>query len=68
MAAGVGALAAGAWPWWLAPLGDRIPDARAARWSSPADLTAQAISAIRDRQLARRPVEGARGDRNAIQG
>lgn len=53
VAAGVGALAAGAWPWWLAPLGDRIRDARAARWSSPADLTAQAISAIRDRQLWR---------------
>lgn len=47
-AVGVGTLAAGAWPWWLAPLGDRIRDSRAARWSSHDNLEKAAVAALRD--------------------
>lgn len=42
---GVGALASGAWPWWLVPLGDRVRKARQRRWQSPADLSAKAVRA-----------------------
>jgi hypothetical protein len=44
-ASGVGALASGAWPWWLVPLGDRVRKARQRRWKSPDDLAADAVRA-----------------------
>lgn len=42
---GVDALASGAWPWWLVPLGDRVRAARRSRWNSPDDLGAKAVLA-----------------------
>jgi hypothetical protein len=42
---GVGALASGAWPWWLVPLGDRVRRARRRRWKSADDVGAQAVLA-----------------------
>jgi hypothetical protein len=49
-ATAVAALAGGAWPWWLAPLGDRIRDARAARWSPARELDLKAVAALRDKR------------------
>jgi hypothetical protein len=46
LAEGVGALAAGAWPWWLALLADRLRDVRAGRWQSADDLTRAALLAV----------------------
>ena len=36
-AGAVSTLAAGAWPWWLAPIGDRVLRWRAGRWSAADD-------------------------------
>lgn len=44
-AEGVGALASGAWPWWLVPLGDRIRTARQGHWKSADDIGAKAVLA-----------------------
>jgi hypothetical protein len=46
--AGIGTAAAGGWPWWLAPLGDRIRAARAGRWASRDTLTRKAVLALAD--------------------
>jgi hypothetical protein len=46
----VGTLAAGAWPWWLAPLGDRLRAARAVRWSPATELEREAVAALRDKR------------------
>lgn len=40
---GVDALASGIWPWWLAPLGDRLREVRAIRWVPPGELGAEAV-------------------------
>ena len=57
-AAGIGALASGAWPWWLAPLGDRVRAIRQRRWTPPADIGAKAVRA----RAAHHPVRAARLD------
>ncbi|MFD5915456.1 hypothetical protein ACFVYP_03060 [Kitasatospora sp. NPDC058201] len=44
-AGAVGALASGAWPWWLTPLGERLTRRRARRWASPAEIARQAVRA-----------------------
>jgi hypothetical protein len=42
---GVDALASGAWPWWLIPLGDRVREARRRRWMSSEKLGQDAVRA-----------------------
>ncbi|MGW2424271.1 hypothetical protein ACWC0C_34355 [Streptomyces sp. NPDC001709] len=44
-AGAVGALASGAWPWWLAPLGRRLTRWRVRRWVHPTDLAREAVRA-----------------------
>ncbi|WP_330238519.1 hypothetical protein [Streptomyces sp. NBC_00525] len=39
----VSSLAAGAWPWWLAPLSERVRERRVRRWRSPDDLRDDAL-------------------------
>jgi hypothetical protein len=46
VAEAVGTFAAGAWPWWLTPLADRLRDVRADRWQSAQDLTREALLAV----------------------
>jgi len=41
----VGRLAAGAWPWWLTPIDDRLRTVRASRWRSEDDLKRDAVRA-----------------------
>lgn len=46
LAAGaIGALASGAWPWWLMPLGRRLTAWRVRRWAPPADIGREAVRA-----------------------
>ncbi|MFC9912984.1 hypothetical protein [Streptomyces sp. NPDC127197] len=47
-AAAIGALASGAWPWWLMPLGRRLTAWRVRRWVPPAELGRQAVRARDD--------------------
>lgn len=48
----IGSLAAGAWPWWLAPLSDRVSSARKKHWRSPEELRKDALDAgSRGKQL-----------------
>ncbi|HEV2347134.1 MAG TPA: hypothetical protein VGS97_23750 [Actinocrinis sp.] len=49
----VGALAAGAWPWWLTRLGDRRRAARVKRWQSANDLKRKAVRALDAKQPLR---------------
>ncbi|MFC5665438.1 hypothetical protein ACFP3U_20960 [Kitasatospora misakiensis] len=44
-AGAVGTLAAGAWPWWLTPLGRRLTDRRRRRWAPPDELARRAVRA-----------------------
>ncbi|MFF2328465.1 MULTISPECIES: hypothetical protein [unclassified Streptomyces] len=39
----VSVLAAGAWPWWLAPLSERVRELRVRRWRSPDELRDDAL-------------------------
>jgi hypothetical protein len=47
-AAAIGALASGAWPWWLMPVGRRVTAWRAARWMPPDVLARQSVRARAD--------------------
>ncbi|MFD5258532.1 hypothetical protein ACFWM5_37665 [Streptomyces bobili] len=42
---GIGALSAGAWPWWLASLAGRLTRWRARRWTSPQEIGREAVRA-----------------------
>ncbi|WP_327675259.1 hypothetical protein [Kitasatospora sp. NBC_00458] len=44
-AGAVGALASGAWPWWLTPLGRRLTRRRARRWAPPERIAREAVRA-----------------------
>ena len=41
----IGALASGAWPWWLMPLGRRLTVWRVRRWMCPEDIGKEAVRA-----------------------
>ncbi|GAA3856517.1 hypothetical protein [Streptomyces sedi] len=41
----VGALASGAWPWWLMPLGRRLIARRVDRWAPPGELGRESVRA-----------------------
>ncbi|MFF2377881.1 hypothetical protein ACFVUW_26185 [Streptomyces xiamenensis] len=41
----VGALAAGAWPWWLMPLSRRVTAWRVRRWAPPREIAREAVRA-----------------------
>ncbi|MGK5531180.1 hypothetical protein [Streptomyces sp. URMC 129] len=41
----IGALASGAWPWWLMPLGRRLTARRERRWMPPDDIGREAVRA-----------------------
>jgi len=45
VAQAVGAFAAGAWPWWLTPVSDRVRRMRATRWLAPVELRRRAVRA-----------------------
>ncbi len=45
VAQAVGAFAAGAWPWWLAPVSDRVRRVRADHWLAPVELRRKAALA-----------------------
>ncbi|MFE6336144.1 hypothetical protein ACFVOK_23505 [Streptomyces sp. NPDC057798] len=47
-AAAIGALASGAWPWWLMPVGRRVTAWRVGRWAAPDLLARQAVRARAD--------------------
>ncbi|OPG04929.1 hypothetical protein B1R27_23100 [Streptomyces sp. GKU 895] len=47
-ASGVGALAAGAWPWWLMPVGDLVTRWRRRRWTEPDELARRSLRASAD--------------------
>lgn len=47
-AAGIGALASGAWPWWLMPVGRRVRAWRLRRWVEPDTLARQSVRARAD--------------------
>jgi hypothetical protein len=49
----VGAFAAGAWPWWLAPVSDRIRHLRNRRWQEPEELRKDALLARGNGQTLR---------------
>ncbi|MER7701864.1 hypothetical protein ABTX81_03035 [Kitasatospora sp. NPDC097605] len=44
-AGALGALASGAWPWWLSPLGRRLTERRRRRWSPPDEIAREAVRA-----------------------
>ncbi|MEV5877417.1 hypothetical protein AB0L75_24955 [Streptomyces sp. NPDC052101] len=44
-AGAVGVLASGAWPWWLAPVGQRLTRWRVRRWTHPTDIAREAVRA-----------------------
>ncbi|AWW43521.1 hypothetical protein [Streptomyces cadmiisoli] len=48
IAAAIGALASGAWPWWLMPVGRRVTDWRVRRWVEPDTLARQSVRARAD--------------------
>ncbi|MFF0204328.1 hypothetical protein [Streptomyces sp. NPDC005017] len=48
VAAAVGALASGAWPWWLMPVGRRVTAWRARRWAEPDVLARRSVRARAD--------------------
>ncbi|WP_328872702.1 hypothetical protein OHT76_22795 [Streptomyces sp. NBC_00287] len=48
VAAGIGALASGAWPWWLMPLGRRVTAWRVGRWVPPDLLARRSVRARAD--------------------
>ncbi|MEU8653899.1 hypothetical protein [Streptomyces sp. NPDC048737] len=41
----VGALSAGAWPWWLTPVARRLTRWRVSRWTSPEEIGREAVRA-----------------------
>ncbi len=45
VARAVGALASGAWPWWLMPLGRRLTVWRQRRWAHPEEIGKEAVRA-----------------------
>ncbi|MGW0912940.1 hypothetical protein ACWD1Z_14515 [Streptomyces sp. NPDC002784] len=47
-AAAIGALASGAWPWWLMPVGRRVTAWRVGRWVPPDLLARQSVRARAD--------------------
>ncbi|MFD4621845.1 hypothetical protein [Streptomyces sp. NPDC058475] len=44
-AGAIGALASGAWPWWLMPLGRRLTAWRVQRWAHPDEIARNAVRA-----------------------
>ncbi|MFF1675033.1 hypothetical protein ACFVYG_03155 [Streptomyces sp. NPDC058256] len=51
-AGAIGALASGAWPWWLMPLGRRLTAWRVRRWAHPEEIGREAVrSCAAGRQL-----------------
>jgi hypothetical protein len=54
----IGALASGAWPWWLTPLGRRLTAWRVRRWAPPEDIGKEAVRA----RAAGRPLRADRLD------
>lgn len=44
-AGAIGALASGAWPWWLMPLGRRLTALRVRRWAHPDEIGREAVRA-----------------------
>ncbi|WP_406452594.1 hypothetical protein OG782_19255 [Streptomyces sp. NBC_00876] len=44
-AAGIGALASGAWPWWLMPLSRRVTAWRVRRWAPPSEVARESVRA-----------------------
>lgn len=48
LASGIGALAAGAWPWWLMPVGDLVTGWRRRRWVEPDKLAEKSLRALAD--------------------
>ncbi|MFF4350609.1 hypothetical protein [Streptomyces sp. NPDC001530] len=44
-AGAIGALASGAWPWWLMPLGRRLTAWRVRRWAPPEEIGREAVRA-----------------------
>ncbi|WP_327722045.1 hypothetical protein OG381_46625 [Streptomyces sp. NBC_00490] len=71
LASGIGALAAGAWPWWLMPVGDLLTRWRRHRWVEPDELARRSLRASADGntlRAARLDVRGARARENGEPG
>lgn len=52
-ATAVGSLAAGAWPWWLMPVGRRVTKWRVRRWAEPDVLARRSVRARADGHVLR---------------